>query len=674
MATVVVFRRHLFSGYTFPWDFWGKYSAAPSFVSSALGAGRPFDWTPFAGGGAPLSVDLQIGHYFPVWWLLGLLRIPATISVVTVVQILHIPFGAAGVFLLARRRSIGRPWAAVASIGYVFFGGFYGNAEHADIFRGFAYLPWLLWSVTLASDGRRRGVIAAFPVLMWFTASGAYPGQVVSFTLLCGLYAGIELWLSPRRRSEWTSFLMAFVAALAVVGAIVLPYLSAESAGLLWRPTPSTVEQRAFWALRPVDSFGLYLSSFSWHFEGTIYQWAIGAPLLVGLAGLRKGALRRHVGLLAVGGVALAQAALPSWLPAGRLLGALPIIDASRFPAADYKAPAALALLLVCVVGWQGLFQRPRVAGTALVGSVLLVGLVLAPQYTSIPPTEVILLLVGVVVASAFLPLLVRRDPRAALLGLVTLVVVDGGRMVADTEHESGTRPWEVDGHFVIARNERDEGARRARTVLATPVERRPARVPPGAPLDKAPGGTEQDALGYYGLGYYLSDFGGTITTARHTIRTNPDLEALMLLPWTAWTWPCTEGLCGSDEVALPTLPWQEASTVRTSSYGVDHITYAVDLPARSLLVENETWFPGWRADDDRIRAVAVGGALRGWVLPAGTYSFTTEFHPAQRTQQILLGLLALAGWVGVLVGIRRPRRSANLAAPPAATEDGTQQ
>lgn len=670
-ATVVVFRRHLFSGYTFPWDFWGKYSAGPAFVSSSVGAGNPFDWTPFSGGGAPLAVDLQVGLYFPVWWLLGVLHIPATISVVTLVQILHIPFGAAGVFLLARRRSIALPWAAVAAIGYVFFGGFYGNAEHADIFRGFAYLPWLLWSITIPIDGRRRTAIVAFPILMWLTGSGAYPGQIVSFTLLCALYAGVELMMKPSDRRQWLTYGFAFAAALAILAAIVTPYLSADSAGLLWRPTPSTVEQRAIWALRPVDSLGLYLSAFSWHFEGTIYQWAIGAPLLVGLAGLRRPALRGHPGLVVIGGAALALATLPAWLPAGRLLAAIPILDASRFPAADYKAPAALALLLLCVVGWQGLFQRPRVAGAAAIGAALAAGVLVAPQHTSIPPTERLPLLLLVLAASVSLPLVASRAPRLALIALVTLVAVDGGRSVADTEHESGTRPWEVNGDYVVARRERDEGARRAREVLAAPIPRRPARMPPGAPLDKAPGGTEQDALGYYGVGYYLSDFGGTITSARHTIRTNPKLEALMLQSWTAWAWPCEARLCESGSVNLPAMPWPETTSVRTTSYGVDHITYAVALRVPSLVIENETWFPGWRADDDRIRLVSVGGALRGWVLPAGTYRFTAEFHPAQRTEQLLLGLLAVAAWLAsVSACCRRATIDAKVSSPlPAEAE-----
>lgn len=654
LVTVVVFRRHLFSGHTFPWDFWGKYSASPALVGAAARAGLSYDWTPFAGGGTPLAVDLQVGMYFPVWWLLGLAGIPSTITAITTVQILHLPLAAAGIYALARRRSLPTPYASIAALVFLFFGGFYGNAEHADIFRGFAYLPWILWSLTVTSNPQRRWAILAFPIAMWMAASGAYPGQVVAFLVVGAVYACAELLTKATDRTLRVAYALAFTAGTAVVAAIVYPYVYAETAGLLYRPTPATVEQRAVWALRPVDSFGLYLSSFAWHAEGTIYQWAIGAPVLVGLVGLSRRALRDHLALTLAGAAALLLAILPAWRPTGRLLAALPVLDASRFPAADYKGPAGVVLILFGMLGWQGLMRRPRTAAVVTAGALLLVGLLAAPQHTRVPPTEATALLVAVLASSCALPLLARRATGVALLALGAVVIVDGGRLVASTEHESGTRPWDVRGDFVVARHERDEAARTVADVLATPVARRPARVPPAASLEAAPGGREQDALGYYGLGYRLSDFGGTITKARYRVRTNPGLEALMVQPWTAWAWPCDAQRCSNGEVGLPVMPWPETSSVNTVEYGMDWIRYEVNLATRSLMVENETYFPGWRANDDRIRAVEVGESLRGWVLPAGRYAFTAEYHPAYRPAQALLAGLALFASLGGGRALRR--------------------
>ena len=61
---------------------------------------------------------------------------------------------------------------------------------------------------------------------------------------------------------------------------------------------------------------------------------------------------------------------------------------------------------------------------------------------------------------------------------------------------------------------------------------------------------------------------------------------------------------------------------VRQTHYGVNDIVYQVSLNETRLLVENEMYFPGWRArlttrDGDIIDAVAVNGVFRSWWLSA---------------------------------------------------------
>src|ERR1022692_3479133 len=76
----------------------------------------------------------------------------------------------------------------------IFFGGFFGNAEHADYFRGFAYLPWLLYLLTLPRNGAAVWArTALLPFLFWALAAGAYPAQTVSFGIIALSYLSVEV-------------------------------------------------------------------------------------------------------------------------------------------------------------------------------------------------------------------------------------------------------------------------------------------------------------------------------------------------------------------------------------------------------------------------------------------------------------------------------------------------
>src|ERR1700733_2555673 len=109
--TVLVFWQQLFDHWTFPWDFLGTYTTTPAFVGASIENGHLSAWSPFVASGFPVDVNPQAGIYFPGWWLLGGLRIPLTLRVLTAVQVAHVLFGSIGVLMLARVRKIGWPWA-----------------------------------------------------------------------------------------------------------------------------------------------------------------------------------------------------------------------------------------------------------------------------------------------------------------------------------------------------------------------------------------------------------------------------------------------------------------------------------------------------------------------------------------------------------------------------------
>jgi len=101
---------------------------------------------------------------------------------------------------------------------------------------------------------------------------------------------------------------------------------------------------------------------------------------------------------------------------------------------------------------------------------------------------------------------------------------------------------------------------------------------------------------------------------------------------------------------------------IAQQSYGADRIVYRVRLERPALLVENETFFPGWSArlepapgSAGPVRAVRVNGLFRGWPLPAGDYTMTAEYRFPGWTLLAGVTLLAWTVWITLAAAACRP-------------------
>jgi hypothetical protein len=647
VLTVWIFRRQLFNEWTFPWDFLGGSSTTPAFVAATIGRGHFLAWSPFVASGFPVDVDPQAGVYFPLWWLFGALRVPMTLGVITDVQVAHVLFGGIGTMLLARARRLTWPWATVAGVAYLFFGGFYGQAEHAGYFRGFAYLPWLLWALTPPERGRWARLLA-LPPLAWLIATGAYPAQIVAFGLTGLVYALAALRLdAPSWRMHRMAMALAIVASAAVCGAVLLPYLRAEHAGELVRVAQPTASVRATSAFGPIDLFGLYLNNFAWTFEGTLTSWAVGVPVLVGLAVARRATLAAQAPLVACGAVALALAIGPKVGFVGRAMVSLGLLFASRFPASDYKAVAAVALILISVDAWSRIRHGGRPWVAIGIAACVLVGGVLLVPHTHAQPTLVPWLAVGVIVASCALAL-IRPSPRLLACALTVLVAIDGAREINDYLLGGSVSPWkETPAYAATSRvGDGDVGGLPAR--LAQAPRTRPARVP-ASPT------AQRNNAGWLADGYHVNDYNPTLERPLWQAERNPVWMRLLLEPWHAFVFPCATVGCSSGGVHLPPpATWRVSSGVRTTSYGAEQIVYSVKLPEPALMVENELAIAGWRSDSDRVQSVKSGIPLRTWRLAPGTYKFVASFQEPGRPLQELAAALALGTWLACILAVVR--------------------
>jgi hypothetical protein len=647
----VVFSQQLFEHWTFPWDFLGTYTTTPAFVAATIGRGHPLTWSPFVASGFPVDVDPQAGVYFPGWWALGALGIPATLRVLTAVQVAHVLFASLGVYALARARRLEWTWALLAAIAYLLFGGFYGQAEHADIFRGFAYLPWLLWALTPPDEDHRWTRLVAVPALAWLLSSGAYPGEVVAFGLTGAVYVATAvrsgragLW----QRYRWT-LLLAVLASAAICATVLLPYIRAEQAGELHRTIEPTAAIRSEGAFRPLDLLGLYLNNFSWTLDGTVTSWALAIPILVGVACARLAALRRHAPLVACGVLALLLAMTPKIGFIGKAMVAVKPLFPSRFPASDYKAVVAIALIFVSVEAWRGLSGRRRTVAlrAAALGVLLVLGAVLAPKTHALPTRSLwlVLLVIGVTVALAA----ARPPARVLVLALVVLVTIDGAREIRDYRLEGTVAPWQVPPSALAFYVQRDGFVRELPEHLDATPPTRPARVPPAATA-------EPNASGWVADAYHESDYDPTIERSLWLAENEPALTAKLLQPWQAYLFACKTVNCSSGARLPAPRTWRPSPAVRTLSYGNQRIVYSVNVTKPALMVENELAVKGWHANSRRVSVVEAHVPFRAWRLSPGKYRFTASFQEPGRGLQGAVAALAALAWLACALTIFRGR------------------
>ena len=228
-VNVLLFQSHYLGKAYFPWDFIGGYHYHA--VSWYLDNGPPWElgatntYTPWTGGGFPTAWMFQNGAWYLPLAVVDALGIPYTLRTAVVVQCLHHVFAMFGQYLLARR--FGAGWVASLFAALLFGAGvtYFSNAQHVDIVRGVAWMPWVLWALLPfgwdarggtsvdAPTGRRRtgrlfigrlfavSLLARVFILHQFTVS-AYPGILAAALPVFAVW--VVVWHMPFLRTLWT--------------------------------------------------------------------------------------------------------------------------------------------------------------------------------------------------------------------------------------------------------------------------------------------------------------------------------------------------------------------------------------------------------------------------------------------------------------------------------------
>lgn len=655
VVNLVTFWGHYFGNECFPWDFWKLYYAIIPFWTTSVKQHVLPEWVPFEGMGYPFFLNLQSSFFYPPLWLFVVLGVYYSLHAAVVVQCLHVLWGAYGAFLLLRVLTNDWRAALFGALAYHFFGGFYSNAEHMDIVRAYAWLPWLFWGATLKGTLRIRNFL--LPAIFYCVATASYPGNLISHSFLIGVYILFQIYRPLERSNRWEVVIVAGLLALGVVLSLVaigpafllrdqLTRASVKLPTASWA-FPDWLSVVAPWALERMLIPG-YIGDVS------MISAFIGVPIVI-LVMLIPGTTAKR---FAAWWVLLILAAT---LAVGRLstvynvaVAMVPILGLSRMASSDYRGVVGLALIVLASASlsefltasrdFQRELIRQRFKYLCLLPLVVFSG-VFGVFLSGQEIIWLVLMWAITLAALCFQWSKLSGAPWVSPALLCALIFAGGWHVISVSTWTWTADQPEVDGLYkrTVGFSTYAQRLPVAEKILGAPV--RPARV------DRAR--ADFSWSGYLDGSYQMSDWTNTVLKARTQLETSAVLLKYMRLPLTPLVFPNVQQV-SPDMLRkrvfqeFPTA--EQQSEVAPVKYGVNTITYNVTLAANSIVVENEVWFPGWKGKLIRgsetigkVRATSFNQMLRAWRLPAGKYTLVTQYEtPYLRACAILSAI----GWV----------------------------
>ncbi|TFD91859.1 hypothetical protein E3T61_07740 [Cryobacterium lactosi] len=648
----IVFGRFFTGAAIPPWDFLGSYSTG-AFAWWENGTFfNPSEWVPNSLAGYPAALSIQDSSwYLPV----GVAAFfgPFTLQAAAIVAALHVALGSVGTYALVRSLRLPFGVAALAGVSGFFAVGYLSNAQHVDIARGYALVPWILLVMSSRWPWRNVWAVPLATLILWQAAIGMYPGMLFST-----VYVGI-VWVVVSQLVERPAFRAYLLPmALSALGAILLcapklvPYflLSSTTVGAL--PDESRFD---------LSLIGTLLFGYG-HLEGpnelTMNSLFVPATVLV-LACFANFRDRASKAALAIGvpSLVLGMPFFPWFLAAQTLPG----LGFSRFGMSDFKVFIVLASVLLAASGANRLacgVPLPVRAfwtrfGVAVGIAIALFSLRKEGAFTRLDwlPGFVVLLVVLVAVAMWRLRGKGRR-PAAFLTGMLALTVVSGCVWAFTT-----TVPWSTPR---TATERATYGATVDELLALRPsagvVVQRPARISlpeefdAGVLFSPAWNGNyyaERDAIGGY-VNIKSSETSTQIATALLDPATGKSVAAFMAAPGLVLSGNVTPASMGACARAAECGP----ADTTPITYTPGDLTYRVSSPTSTAAVLNEAYYPGWIvtacAEDDCAVLEAdrsVSGLIQT-MLPAGDYDLRVEYKERGRAEGWLIfaaGLIVAA-------------------------------
>lgn len=400
-------------------------------------------WTPFQVLGKPLAADPLAAVYYPPNWGLRLLPFPLGYNASLA---LHHALAVAGLFLLLRRRGIGRAAAALGGLLFGFGGLFVAFDNMSNAVQSSTWLPWTLLAFDAWCARPSATWLAATAAALALTLLGGMPEVFFFAQVLC---AGVAVEHHRRGGPTLVRAGLALGAANALgiaLGAVqLLP--TAEYLLLSSRVDGLNLDSVMRLALRPlgvlafllprhyVDASGAFHETAAlWEGSFTDAPWALTlylGPLLAIAAAARVDRASRWLW----GGIGVAFLALACGeaLPGYRwTMAHLPILRAARHPEKFLLVVHGL-LAVAAALGLDAARREParfrRIAITAVAFAALAAlgagALWLRPSFARDLLRGDLVVAIGLSLVIAGLAALGRRRPALAAAALLALAAAD---------------------------------------------------------------------------------------------------------------------------------------------------------------------------------------------------------------------------------------------------------
>ena len=644
----VVFYSFILGNSTFPWDFQGPYlTHAIARMRDGTFLSPPL-WMPWGGFGIPGHLSLQDGTWYLPQYLFDFFNWPYDLVGATRLQVAHVFLGGAGVYFFLRIFGASRLMALAGCLAYVFNPAFFSNGQHVDIVRGTALIPWVLIAVDRLCRGVGSWGFLLCVVVIWQFLVGSYPGLIVSAAYACAAIVFVHLLKAKQEgRNFFLLSVIIFFAAAIASGLSAVKFLPALMDAENFKNSPTAVVGLD-WTLLTSIVFDFDLEFMS--NDVSMRDIFIATPVLflslIGLVQKQKSALPYL--FLAIGAIPMVGSDSVQ-----RVVSMFPLMEVSRFHISDFRPVLSIALLMFAVSGADVLLRLD--SGQSLRGigcaSIVLMALFFFGWMVGQPPEAFIWPLVSIACFLVFI-FLKPNDGASVFLALIPPFALLASVALSGYGHQ-----MRADRVWTVARSDSSEIALFGETIRdllsqdrGQSIEYRPARyVLTALPADRAALYDGRYNFSWYAQGYSAFGYedlrGSAIFRSlydaarpeaskaqqqrmawmlkRSSVSLLPELSQFDIEKTSECAATC-RGVNVADEAHIHMVSFRNNGAV-----------YEVNLDSPLAIVENEPYYPGWRArvcrDDScsgTIRARSVAGVLRAWELPAGKYRLVTYFEP----------------------------------------------
>lgn len=671
-ANITVFWDHWRGTTSFTFDFPMGYYAGTAYWTASVRSGEWPHWIPYESMGFPSVLNPQLGLFYPPFWLMILLRFPYTLHAANVVQVMHVLFGAIGFFLLVRRIIGGNTVALLGGLSFGLFGGFFTNSEHPDIIRAFAWIPWLFWCAVINNvSGEGETPAQRFrtnlrlhniflPLFVGTFITGAYPGLITSVLLILAVFIVAQAVIVFRRYERIiplrdAAIQFGEVALGAVISGVYLiptAFMSSE----LSRAHDFRTLSRVYIGLRDLSNL-VFPSNFLRTEDYSMFGMQIPLVVLLFLP-FANARLKRLVPLLACGLAAAVMCMSETSGFSALVIKCFPALGLSRFPAGDYRIFIYIAVLIWAIAGvevlvndhspelWRYLAGMLFVMVAIVVGALTIMSAIASADRITFLRSTLILVAAGLAATVSFALWAKLHVLRWMWIAAIVMTTFITGVEIARDMRSYWSDPA-IERTFYNNRGLPLLGSNhdlQALRIFSRNETTRPPRIQTKGFLDLS-------WRGYIDGSYTIDENVKSLSEQR--ILSSPALIAVMRQGSELFVIDCTPQLCGNatiDGVALPPAD----TTARTVSYSRNVIVYEVALRTQSLVIENETFAPGWEAhcdfDGNVIHERRVDGALRGWVIPAGKHHVRVVFRTPRLLAGVAVSLGGICAWLASLV------------------------